>query len=142
MNVANAIGAEFSLAEQESIEKIPTDSPEAYALYLRANSISSEDLTSRGVARNRSRWEPLLLTAIDLDPDFALAYNSLAWLYSDDLREEALTLEYAHKALELDPDLGSAYGAMSNMYYQASRFDEALEVIEQGVLLSPADPTF
>ena len=138
MNVANAIGAEFSLEEQESIEEIPTDSLEAYALYLRASSIRSEDPTGPGRAGNRSRWEPLLLTAIDLDPKFALAYDTLAALYSS-VNEEALTLEYAHKALELDPDLGSAYGAMTNMYYRASRFDEALAVSEQAFQRSPAD---
>ncbi len=91
------------------------------------------------VTRNRSRIESLLLTAIDLDPDFALAYNSLARLYAS-LGEEALTLEYARKALELDPELGSAYAAMASMYRTTGRFDEALEVSEQGVLRSPSDP--
>ena len=32
MNIANAVGAEFSLEEQERIEAIPTDSPAAYEL--------------------------------------------------------------------------------------------------------------
>ena len=36
MNIANALEAEFSLEEQQNIEKIPTTSPEAYALYLKA----------------------------------------------------------------------------------------------------------
>jgi tetratricopeptide (TPR) repeat protein len=139
MNVANAIGAEFSLAEQASIEKIPTDSSAAYALYLRASSIFSEDFTASGVTRNRSRWEPLLLDAIDLDPDFALAYELLAFVYAT-MFEEVLSLEYAEKALELDPELGSAYAAMASMYRSIGRFDEALEFSEKGVQLSPADP--
>ncbi len=140
MNVANAIGAEFSLAEQASIEKIPTDSSAAYALYLRASSIYSEDFTASGVTRNRSRWEPLLLDAIDLDSDFGLAYVELALLYAT-MFEEVLTLEYAHKALEVDPALGSAYGAMAYMYSHTGRFDEAVEVSEQGLQRSPANPS-
>ena len=39
MNVANALQAEFSITEQESIETPPTDSPEAYELYLKAKAI-------------------------------------------------------------------------------------------------------
>jgi len=138
MNVANALQAEFSLEEQQRIEEIPTDSPEAYALYLRATSILFENLTLSGGIRNRSRLESLLLAAIELDPDFALAYDRLASLYAL-IGEEALTLEYAHNALELDPELGSAYGSISFMYYRIGRFQEMLKPSEQGFRLSPAD---
>ena len=41
MNIANALEAEFSLAEQESIEKRPTESLDAYQQYLRALSAIS-----------------------------------------------------------------------------------------------------
>ncbi len=139
MNVANALEAEFSLEEQQRIEEIPTDSPEAYALYLRATSIIYEDPSFPGVTLNRSRLESVLLAAIELDSDFALAYSGLARVYAT-LGEEALTLEYAHKALEFDPDLGLAYSAMASMYRRTGRYDEALDVSEQGVQLSPADP--
>ncbi len=139
MNIANAVGAEFSLEEQASIEKIPTDSSEAYALYLRAISIFFEDTTGPGVARNRSRMEPLLLAAIEIDQEFALAFSWLAVLYAM-TNEEAPTLEYANKALGLDPDVAYAYGAMATMYYRTGRFDKALEVSEQGVQLSPNEP--
>ncbi|NIO39343.1 MAG: CadC-family transcriptional regulator, partial [Burkholderiales bacterium] len=36
MNIANSLQAEFSIAEQESIGRAPTNSPQAYAAYLRA----------------------------------------------------------------------------------------------------------
>ncbi len=61
MNVANALQAEFSLEEQQRIEEIPTDSPEAYALYLRATTIFFEGPGLLNVTRNRSRLESLLL---------------------------------------------------------------------------------
>ena len=34
MNIANALAAEFSPAEQARLEAAPTNSPEAYALFL------------------------------------------------------------------------------------------------------------
>ncbi len=55
--------------------------------------------------------------------------------------EEALTLEYAHKALELDPDLGSAYAWISLMYSRTGRSEEALQYIEQAFQRSPTDLT-
>ena len=133
MNVANALEAEFSLEEQASIEKIPTNSPVAYALLLKAVS-----LFGAGRAGIRNRIEPLLLDAIDLDPNFALAYVYLARVYAN-IRDEALTLEYAQKALELDPDSGRAYAAISLMYFSTGRFEEALEFSEQAVQRSPSD---
>ena len=65
MNIANALEAEFSLEEQASIEETPTDSPEAYVLYLRATTIFFEEPGLLNVTRNRSRLEALLLTAIE-----------------------------------------------------------------------------
>jgi len=67
MNVANALRAEFSQAEQARIEAVPTDSPEAYAEYLRARAAVEYD-TAFG----------LLDAAIRLDPEFALAYATKA----------------------------------------------------------------
>jgi len=134
MNIANAVGAEFSFEEQASIEKIPTDSPAAYALYLKAVS----EAPNMGNAEVRNRMEPLLLDAVDLDPDFALAYGWLAFVYAL-RREEALTLEYAEKTLELAPNSGTPYAAKSLMYYRTGRFAEALEFSEQAFQRSPTD---
>jgi len=132
-NIANALEAEFSLEEQGNIAHVPTSSPLAYALFLKA--VSELQAGNVGI---RNRMEPLLLNAIDLDPNFALAYAYLARVYAI-IREETLTLEYAEKALELDPDSGLAYAAISFMNYRAGRFEEALEFSEQAVQRSPAD---
>ena len=111
MNVANAIGAEFSLAEQASIEKIPTESPEAYSYYLRA--LAEWEASSLN-------WDLFLDQAIALDPGFALAYARKAYLYTFDLvglggagPDEAAELERsvrvnAEQALALDATLGIA----------------------------------
>ena len=61
MSIANSLQAQFSTAEQESVEAIPTDSTEAYTLYLRALALAREGIRgglratcrAEGVARRR-----------------------------------------------------------------------------------------
>ncbi len=67
VNIANALEAEFSLAEQQSIERLPTASTAAYARYLR--SIATLVLPN----------VQYLDEAIALDPDFGLAYATKAY---------------------------------------------------------------
>jgi TolB-like protein/Flp pilus assembly protein TadD len=80
MNVANAIGAEFSDAEQAAIEKPLTSSPEAYELYLQSVAVMRSGQTSGQDAANA-----LLDRAISLDPEFARAYAQKAFVDSTTL---------------------------------------------------------
>ena len=78
MNVANALEAEFSLAEQERIEKRPTSSPTAYALYLLAR---DSYLTAR-FGEPPESFHQSLDRAIELDSEFAFAYALKAISYA------------------------------------------------------------
>jgi adenylate cyclase len=143
MNVANALEAEFSLTEQQSIEKQPTDSPEAYALYLRALGFSLP-------ADERLR---LLDRALTFDPDFALAYAQKARDYGasivdsfneaagrrDPAEAEALIVENAEKALALDATVGRAHAALAAAYSFTWRWSDALKAYERAYELSPND---
>ena len=77
MNIANALEAEFSLAERERIDKPPTDSLEAYALYLKARA-----LVSNINPLSPPEFYQYLDHAIELDPDFALAHAVKASSYA------------------------------------------------------------
>jgi len=134
MNVANALQAEFSVAEQRNIEKIPTVSPEAYTLYLKFLATLRDDAD--------------LDRALELDPDFALAYGAKAWWHSyllslsvdlDIVESERLALENAEKALSLDPSLGLAHLALANLHEVYWRWTEAREAYEVAYGLSPND---
>jgi tetratricopeptide (TPR) repeat protein len=135
MNIANAVGAEFSLEEQANLEKVPTDSPEAYAFYLKS-------FTPSGGLADVDR-------ALALDPNFALAharksmYHALSLSYSrdvDTVESERVALESADKALALDPNLGLAYIALANIHEVYWRWGEAREAFEHAYELSPNDP--
>ena len=133
MNIANALEAEFSLAEQESIEKIPTESPGAYRLYLAA---LAAPFDAEGV---------LLDQAIAADPDFALAYaykafrehRALVGLYDvppDEVAElEHLVRSNAEQALALDPTLGLAHAALAATHFVNWRGAEAEQAFQRAI---------
>jgi len=137
MNVANALEAEFSVTEQESIEKVPTDSPEAYALYLRAVAAGPEFSRIADLEQ-----------ALVIDPSFALAYALNARLRSglvtfgvdvDAAAEERLAIENAESALALDSSLGLAHIALADVHQTYWRWAEARKAFEIGYELSPSD---
>jgi len=141
MNIANALQAEFSLAEQESIEKIQTVDRDAYALYLRALSTPNRD--SRHAALNQ---------AIQLDPEFALAYSARAFMDTGRLigvvtnttPDEALDLGLSiiadvQRALEYDPTLGRAQAALAIVHQANWRGARAEEAFQSALELSSND---
>jgi len=146
MNVANALQAEFSLAEQERIESKPTDSPAAYALYLQGLNAFPD----------MSEVHRYLDQAILLDPQFALAYARKSRLYSfmriDDFTIgavvrseqadlERLARENAQRALAIDPNQAQAYLAIAELEQVSWRWEEARQAFEQALRLSPNDPS-
>jgi len=143
MNVANALEAEFSPAEQAQIEQIPTDSPVAYELYLRA--------LSESAFGERDRSHAYLDQAIALDPEFALPHALKAYAYAGLLEGgsvgpgEVVTLvplarENAERALAIDPDIGMAHSALAILHSNAGNLAEAQAAYERAMELSPQDP--
>ncbi len=143
MNVANAVGAEFSLEEQASIEKLPTNSPEAYDLYVKAGQIGGDV----GLA--------YLDQAIELDPNFAEAYARRAGAklirlqndlrpgetIADRLDQEVPIRRDLERALALDPGVGQAYAELAYLHERNWRGAEAQEVYERALQLLPNDVT-
>jgi TolB-like protein/Tfp pilus assembly protein PilF len=144
MNVANALRAVFTPAEQASIERIPTTSTRAYALYLRA--------TTGGVSAEET--QRLLDQALELDPDFALAHAAKAWFYAQGLtltgfgsaadparvtELERLVITHAERAIALDPGAGAAHSALGSLYLFTWRWTAASESFERAFELAPGD---
>ena len=135
MNIANALEAEFSIEEQESIEKIPTGFSEAYVWYLRA------------LART-GNWLTDVTRALEIDPDFAEAHALKAFIHSNSVSfsvdadtegEERLALEHAQRALDLDPALALTQLALGQVHEVYWRWAEARKAFERAYELSPND---
>jgi len=124
--------------ERKALRAHPTDNIEAYDLYLRA-----EEHFSRGWDDiNPQEFEQaveLYEKAIDLDPDFALAYASLSFTHMAtytggvDRTAERLAKSRAaiDKILELEPDSPRSKMALAVYYYWGFQdYDRALEIFK------------
>jgi len=132
--IANMLQAKLSPAEKSQMTRKPTENGEAYLAFVQAHDLSCamEDLTKL------KQSEQLYQRAIELDPNFALAfarYSQLeSWMVrthdaSSDHREKARTL--AERALQLQPDLPEAHLALgSSYYYGDNNYEAALKEFE------------
>jgi len=138
-DVAGAITSELKLRLAPPAER-PTDSTDAYALYLEAVAMSDfpdGDITD-AIA--------LLDRAIELDPGFAKAYELKAlsywlaggWTISSSAAQP-LVYQSAMKALELDPTLVSARSFSVSADPDNWSWVREIEAIEEAAAAAPND---
>src|SRR5207302_10546743 len=78
LRIASVLQAKLSSGEKARIRQRPTESGEAYLVYLQA-----QDLIARAQSReDMKKVEPLYEKAIQVDPSFALAFARLSYLES------------------------------------------------------------
>jgi len=130
--VAQALNVTLLESERQALAEQPTENTEAYDYYLRGKQYycigtGREDLRSA---------EAMHLKAIELEPEFALAYAELGIVYTDmywrfsDRTEQRLTAakEAIDNALELAPDDPVTHLALGWYYYHARReYERALK---------------
>ena len=132
--IANALKAKLSPAEESQMTTKPTENGEAYLAFVQAHDLSC----SYEDPAKLKQSEQLYQRAIDLDPNFALAlarYSQLeSWMVHDgdrspERRNKARTL--AERALQLQPDLPEAHLALGfSYYYGENDYDAALREFE------------
>ncbi|NRB47280.1 MAG: helix-turn-helix domain-containing protein, partial [Saprospiraceae bacterium] len=136
--IAAAIKAVVTPAELKQIEKIPTENLEAYDLYLQA--------LPHFHARTREGLEqamPLFNQALELDPQFSLAYASLAISYyfldifQVDKQYTDSINNYADKALLYDPNSPVSLMAKAFYYMHTKDYASALPHLEKALEYHP-----
>ena len=138
--IVNILKVRLMVKEQERLNRIPTDNPEAYDLYLRAMAARQNYSTDAIILSN-----DFLQQAIDLAPGFALAYDALAYGYLlltyygsmsiDDATEQAADL--LETSLELQPDLEQAHASLGLLKSRLERYDEADEHYQTALTINP-----
>ena len=142
--IAQALKIEL-VADAVAGRERPTDNLEAYKLYLQAHHL----MLQRGV-ENLKVAVDLLERAVELDPDFALAWIELASSfalipsYADDQPQGALYVR-AEEALEraeaLTPGSAQIWAIRGFMRLNQYRFQESLSSLERAVALDPGNET-
>lgn len=138
--IVNILKVRLMVKEQERLDRIPTDNPEAYDLFLRA--VAARQDPSTGAMERSNEY---LQKAIDLEPDFALAYAQLAYGYLllsyqesmsiDDAAERAARL--LETALALRPDLEQVHASLGLLKSRLQLYDEANQHYETALAINP-----
>jgi len=134
--IAGSLHARLSAAQKVQIERKPTQSAEAYDLYLRALEYQNRP---ENLPINLAIAEQMYQKAVEVDPSFALARARLArmkmgtWYMvagtSDRVAEDAR--EEAEQSLRLQPNLPEGHLALALYYYRSQRdYDRALKELE------------
>ncbi|UCC38338.1 MAG: protein kinase [Candidatus Aminicenantes bacterium] len=125
--------AEIASDIDKEIGKITTNSPEAFKFY-------SEGRKYHNLADDRQGIR-LMEKAVALDPEFAMAYRSMAMGYSN-LRYGAKYREYIQKAFELSNRISDRerYQIQGAFYTQSEEtYDKAIEAYSKLLELYPDD---
>jgi TolB-like protein/Flp pilus assembly protein TadD len=133
--ITSALQAKLSSNEKARLDRMPTQSSDAYLLYVQAH----DYVTRADMFHETSRKAlPLFEQAIKIDPNFALAFAGLSraqsWLYHSvdplpALREKARF--NAVEAVRLQPDLPEGHLALGFSYYYGDRdYERALAEFE------------
>lgn len=142
--IADQLRAKLSGEEEEVIAARPTDNLHAYDAYLRGLAYT---LKTGFTPANSLGAQKYLKEAVQLDPNFALAWTLLSYVDSsgyltqslqptESLREEAR--HAAETALTLQPNLGEALMVKGFYYYACLKdYDTALKYLEQAERLLP-----
>jgi serine/threonine protein kinase/Tfp pilus assembly protein PilF len=142
--IADQLRAKLSGQEEEVIATKPTDNPQAYDAYLRGLAYT---LKTGFTPANSLGAQKYLKEAVQLDPNFALAWTLLSYVDSsgyltqslqptEALREEAR--HAAETALTLQPNLGEALLVKGFYHYACLKdYDTALKYLEEAKRLLP-----
>ena len=140
--IVDALKAELGIGLEAISVETATENLDAYELYLKARGlfIARQDLP---VSRQ------LLERATELDPGFALAWETLAavhrvstsWLAGDGIDHDTLSQAAAFKALEIDPDLSMAYAVVAEYEADSKGQLEGIRNLDIAVRNDPKNTT-
>ena len=138
--IALALRATLTPEARKRIDSVPTESLPALEAYF----IGRQSMVTRTIA-DLATAATQFETAVDLDPEFALAwvgladtyllqtsYSGLPWAEFSARSESA-----ANRALQLDPGLGEGYASLAKKKDWAGDDDEAEELFRMAMDLNP-----
>jgi serine/threonine protein kinase/Flp pilus assembly protein TadD len=122
---------EIANDRDEEIGNITTTSPEAYKYYIEGRSLLRERLNNEKVVNYMER-------AISIDPDFAMAYRSLANMYMD-FGDLTKAKQYIKKAFELKDKLTEVENYLITADYLRlhENYDEAIKAYKYVLKIQP-----
>jgi len=138
-SVAHALRVILSAPGRRAMAKVPKSDIRAYEFYLRGRQYLWQ-VRKKSLGYARDMFE----RAIELDPEYALAYAGLAdahsvlrIFYPEGDADLAAADRASLRSLELDPELAEAHSARGTALSLVNREDEAMETFETAIRLDP-----
>jgi len=138
--IVSALAVKLTKGDEDRLAGRYTDNLEAYDYALRGAEYYSR-FTKEASAQAREMFQK----AIQLDPDYALAYSRLGltylhewthrWSQDPQLLERAF--ELAQKAIALDDTLPEAHRVLGDVYLWRKQHEEAIAELEMAIALNP-----
>jgi len=144
--IASSLQAALSPQEKDLVAQRPTENLAAYELVLKAREVGKQPSSASSWFQSQ---EQLLQSAVQLDPNYALAYADLGYLYAfhyfaftsydvDDLRKAK---EAVDTAIRLSPDSPDVIRVLGDYYYYGQAdYTRAMEQYRKAERLRPNDP--
>jgi TolB-like protein/Tfp pilus assembly protein PilF len=138
--IVGALHGVLTDEETERLKKVPTTNLEAYGEYV----LGRQEIAKR-TANELYQAKAHFEKAIELDPDYALAYVGLAdtmaflFNYADLSAEESHAARQAaiDKALALDPQSGEAFATLAMLKNDEFMYDDADRYLLKALELNP-----
>ncbi len=133
--IVTALTGKMGVEEARRVNvEVATDNLDAYEMYLKAREFFIHRIQLGESAR-------LLRRAIELDPNFARAWEGLAateivsddWIFDDGIDHEPFAKEAALRALELNPELSIARAVLGLVAGRGGDYLGALDYLEAAV---------
>ena len=138
--IADALEATLSPEEEQRINEFPTQNLEAYNAYLRGRQLLPQR-NSKDLGLAMESFE----RAVELDPDFALAWVGIAesaqllrshgTLNTDE--KNRIVEAAVNRALEINPNLGEAYTSKGSLLDDLNQTEQAETAFKRAIELSP-----
>lgn len=137
--IVDSLKVSLSLESQNQILARPTDSADAYNYYLQALGYLRRPRSQQSL----DNAEALFRRALDLDPEYALAYAGLCDVYLGKYRLDYRIdhVEPAERAcgnaLALDPDLAEVHMALGSLYRHTGQNELAELAFQRAIVMNP-----
>ena len=140
-NIITALQVKLTEGEKGKVAAKGTTNLEAYLKYLQ----SMETIRQFNIESNALGMQ-LAQEAIDLDPEYAMAYRVLSmghqmdvWLGTSKSPDQSIdkAMELMQKAIGLDPNYAEAHGHLGFIYTMQGDFDRAIAKAEEAITLNP-----
>ena len=137
--IAAALEVQMAPEEKKRIEQKPTENLTAYDFYLKGR-----DYYNRYRKQDNENAIELFQRAIDLDPNFALAYAGMGDAYAQRVQAFGFgpewldkSIEMSQQAIDLNADLAEGYKALGLGYQYKGWARKALQAYLRAVDLDP-----